>query len=451
MPTAVVHHPFHASPEFSEVTGPNLTNVGVVVPPMPPLVPRPRLPSVDEDELANFFDGNTKDDGNNDEDEVEDEDSDSDDDSDDMDDGGGDSDEEGPEHAFLTANDEDAEEEDDDGMDGEEEEEVSGDQGDAIVVPLRGSPPDWLHPQPPPNFEYTPTHDAPEENAIDNPGRWPLFSFAPRFDKKKNYIGHFTPLGAQVVPMDNGGTRSKNGWKFHYRGWKPDAFDTRTFVRDGATENNLKPLSRRGSLDAEVLKRHGLTAERVRCDPMFFFQMLFPLMSPSESGVENDHRMPYFSNVAMLTNLYASSMSTGIGIGHEWQPCSVKEIVKWTAIPIRHGALEGSPGTLKYRWAENDARLDSDIVNCMTEARWLAIKRYFKLNNNFEEGKRGTPSYNPCAKFDYIFRCLIHNMNYCTAIADLDQTIDESTWGFAGYSAEAGGRLMNKPVKKGKL
>jgi hypothetical protein len=50
------------------------------------------LPSVDEDELlANFFDGNTKDDGNNDEDEVEDEDSDSDDDSDDMDDGGGDS------------------------------------------------------------------------------------------------------------------------------------------------------------------------------------------------------------------------------------------------------------------------------------------------------------------------------------------------------------------------
>jgi hypothetical protein len=40
-------------------------------------------------------------------------------------------------------------------------------------------------------------------------------------------------------------------------------------------------------------------------------------------------------------------------------------------------------------------------------------------------------------------------MNYCTAEADLDQTIDESTWGFAGFSGEAGGRLMNKPVKKG--
>lgn len=40
-------------------------------------------------------------------------------------------------------------------------------------------------------------------------------------------------------------------------------------------------------------------------------------------------------------------------------------------------------------------------------------------------------------------------MNYCTTRADLDQTIDESTWGFAGYSGEAGDHLMNKPVKKG--
>jgi hypothetical protein len=241
-----------------------------------------------------------------------------------------------------------------------------------------------------------------------------------------------------------------NGWEFYYKGWKPNEFDLGTYARAGATATNLKPLSRCGCLDVEVLKRHGLTAERVRTDPMFFFQMLFPLMSPGESGVENDHRMPYFSNVAMLTNLYASSMSTGIGIGHEWQPCSVKEMVKWTAIPIRHGAMEGGPGSLKYRWAQKDARCDSDIMDCITEQRWLAIKRYFKLNCNYEEAKRGTEEYDPCAKFDYIFHCLIHNMNYCTANADLDQTIDESTWGFAGYSGEAGGRLMNKPVKKGK-
>ena len=41
-------------------------------------------------------------------------------------------------------------------------------------------------------------------------------------------------------------------------------------------------------------------------------------------------------------------------------------------------------------------------------------------------------------------------MNYVTAKADLDCTVDETTWGFSGYSGDAGGRLMNKPVSKGK-
>jgi hypothetical protein len=68
--------------------------------------------------------------------------------------------------------------------------------------------------------------------------------------------------------------------------------------------------------------------------------------------------------------------ASGIGIGHEWLPCTVKDIVKWTGIPIRHGALEGTPATLKYRWAEHDARHDSEISKCMTEQRWLLIKRY---------------------------------------------------------------------------
>ncbi len=45
----------------------------------------------------------------------------------------------------------------------------------------------------------------------------------------------------------------------------------------------------------------------------------------------------------------------------------------------------------------------------------------------------------------------MHNMNYVTAQADLDCSIDGTTWGFSGYSGKAGGRLMNKPVSKGKL
>ncbi len=39
-------------------------------------------------------------------------------------------------------------------------------------------------------------------------------------------------------------------------------------------------------------------------------------------------------------------------------------------------------------------------------------------------------------------------MNYVTRSADMDGTIDESTWGFGGYMGECGGRLMGKKVPK---
>ncbi|KAK1735041.1 hypothetical protein QTG54_014107 [Skeletonema marinoi] len=36
-----------------------------------------------------------------------------------------------------------------------------------------------------------------------------------------------------------------------------------------------------------------------------------------------------------------------------------------------------------------------------------------------------------------------------TKKADSDCCVDETTWGFSGYMAEVGGRLMNKKVDKG--
>ena len=73
------------------------------------------------------------------------------------------------------------------------------------------------------------------------------------------------------------------------------------------------------------------------------------------------------------------------------------------------------------------------------------------MSSTFDEKPRGDPNYDPTCKFQHIYEVLIHNMNYCMLHADRDQTIDESTWGFAGYCGDAGGRLMNKPVSKGKI
>ena len=99
--------------------------------------------------------------------------------------------------------------------------------------------------------------------------------------------------------------------------------------------------------------------------------------------------MPYFSNVAICTNIYACMKGGGIGLGHLWTPVSVMDMVHWMAVPIRHGALEGNPGTLLLRWKIGDARADQQIYDSMSKGRWEQIKRYFKLNVNYEETAKG--------------------------------------------------------------
>ncbi len=72
------------------------------------------------------------------------------------------------------------------------------------------------------------------------------------------------------------------------------------------------------------------------------------------------------------------------------------------------------------------------------------IKKYFKLSNNLAEPKRGMPNYDPCSRYDLIYRVMVHNINQVTRRADSDGTIDESSWGFGGYMAECGGHLVRK-------
>ena len=68
--------------------------------------------------------------------------------------------------------------------------------------------------------------------------------------------------------------------------------------------------------------------------------------------------------------------------------------------------------------------------------RWKIIKRFFKLNNNLIAKPHGMDGYDPCVKYDFIFKCLLHNMNYITLH-------------FGGYCDEAGSRLRDKKVSKG--
>jgi hypothetical protein len=71
------------------------------------------------------------------------------------------------------------------------------------------------------------------------------------------------------------------------------------------------------------------------------------------------------------------------------------------------------------------------------------------LNNNLAEPKRGMVNYNPCSRYDYVYKTMVHNMNYATRRADSDGTMDESSWRFGGYIAECRGCLIEKKVPKG--
>jgi hypothetical protein len=77
----------------------------------------------------------------------------------------------------------------------------------------------------------------------------------------------------------------------------------------------------------------------------------------------------------------------------------------------------------------------------------------YKLNNNFLAPKRNQPGYDPAYKYDMIYKTPIHNINWVTKKAGLDQCGDETTLGFGGYDKPGSGlvsRILGKPgITKG--
>ncbi len=63
-----------------------------------------------------------------------------------------------------------------------------------------------------------------------------------------------------------------------------------------------------------------------------------------------------------------------------------------------------------------------------TFRRWLQIKTIKNLCNNDTVPKYGQPNYDPTYKYDYIFKALVHNVNFITKRAELDTTIDGTSF-----------------------
>ena len=215
----------------------------------------------------------------------------------------------------------------------------------------------------------------------------------------------------------------------------------------------LFPSSRLGKLDVRVLKKMGLTSNIMKTnDFLFFLQLILPICDTKKSGIANDGRLSYYAKVEEWSNLYAFQIGLGGSYGHEFRNVTLKEIVHHDGCIVRDGVRGGSAGAIYRRW-QVGADYDDNIAMAISFRRWLQIKRVKKLCNNDNTPKRNDPDFDPTYKYDYIFKCIVNNVNYLTECAELDATIDETTFATASPGESGSGvtfRVIGKPnVSKG--
>jgi hypothetical protein len=250
---------------------------------------------------------------------------------------------------------------------------------------------------------------------VDNPGGWSQFVFRPEFGTTapKQYKRHSMPTGAQPVPINPDGKRIVDDWEFFYNGWEEEG-DDGNGGRHGATSEDMFPESRKGELDGDLLETLGLTKERmVKGDALFFHQLLLPMCDPKMSGITDDPRKAFYSQVETFSNLYAIHIGLGGSYGHKFKNIVLDELVHFDGVVIRDGVKGGSNGAIYRRWMDG-ADYDALVQGSITHTRWLQIKRVMKLNNNQSSPKRGEEGYDPAFKFDMLYDVLISNLNAVT-------------------------------------
>ena len=213
------------------------------------------------------------------------------------------------------------------------------------------------------------------------------------------------------------------------------------------------PKERESSLDSDILLRLGLTKERMigpdgMPDALFFYQLLFPMCDTTRSGVVDDPRMNFYTEVTKFSNLYKYQQNIGTTYGHHIKEAIMPEYVRFDGCVARDGVLGHKEGGALYRrWNKFCSDYDQITQESMTLERWFQLKRIYKLNNNDKKKSKDEIGYNPAYKYDFIFEVLTSNVRALTKKAELDLTGDETTWGFQGYG-EAGEQVVKRVVGK---
>ena len=326
-----------------------------------------------------------------------------------------------------------------------------------LLAKVSGTPEEWEVPQ-----KKDSNGNEPDFDKLDNPGKWSSFIFRPVYkkvgigkDAKYTYLKHELPTGCTPVPLNDNGKRIYKGWEFFYNGWKSSKFEN---MRDEATADNLFPKERASLLDREVLESLGMNSRRIvnddsLPDALFFYQLLLPMCDPAHSGIPEDPRKPYYTDVTKFSNLYKHQTGIGSTYGHSINEVAMPEYVRFDGCLLRDGVRGGGEGAIYRRWNQNCSHSDAIMQDSLSLNRWYQLKRIFKLNNNDKARKRGEEGYDPSYKYDMIYRTITENVLAITKNGELDLTGDETTWGFQGFGekdAKVVFRVAGKPgVSKG--
>ena len=167
----------------------------------------------------------------------------------------------------------------------------------ALPTYLNNSPKVWSVPSA--TVGWTPAtrkevKGEPKFEDVDNPGQWSEFTFQPNFEGEYGsgaYGHHATPAGAKVVPLDPmTGKRTVNKFYFFCDGWKLEETNP-NYSRQHSNTDNFFPVTRSSQLDGSLLKKIGLTDERMKSeDALFFAQLVIPICNPAKSGIKGDPR-----------------------------------------------------------------------------------------------------------------------------------------------------------------
>ena len=182
---------------------------------------------------------------------------------------------------------------------------------------------------------------------------------------------------------------------------------------------------------------------------LFFYQLILPVCDHKKSVIDDDPKMSYYSAVERWSYFYAVHLGLGGTYGHSFRNVTAKELLRHDACVVRDGVRGGSGGAIYRRWMHGCSDYDDAVYDSQTHRRWLQIKRVKKLCNNDVCPKRGEEGYDPTYKYDYIYKCIIHNVNKLSKRSELDLTGDDTSWATASPIEAGAGVTYQVPNKPG--